>query len=68
LTWSRIGVERSSVADVLRPGVDRGDQSSTWAKLRSAWMPPAVAQAPIVTSRREIRRTNVDPLGVLRPW
>ena len=31
--------------------------SSTSAKLRSAWMPPAVAQAPIVTSRRDMLRT-----------
>ena len=40
--------------------------SSTSAKLRSAWMPPAVAQAPIVTRDFEARRTSLDPLGVVR--
>ena len=33
--------------------------------LRSAWMPPAVAQAPIVTSFFETRRTSLDPLDVV---
>ena len=42
--------------------------SSTSAKLRSAWMPPAVAQAPIVTSRRDACRTSLDPLGVVGRW
>ncbi len=32
--------------------------SATSAKLRSAWMPPLVAQAPIVTKRREALRTS----------
>src|SRR6478672_7806004 len=32
--------------------------SRTSAKLRSAWMPPAVAQAPIVTRKRDILRTS----------
>src|SRR6516162_8369585 len=32
--------------------------SWTSAKFRRAWMPPAVAQAPIVTRRRERRRTR----------
>ncbi len=34
-------------------------KSSTSAKFFSAWMPPAVAQAPIVTSFRERRRTSL---------
>ena len=32
--------------------------SSMSAWLRSAWIPPAVAQAPIVTSRREAARIS----------
>ena len=41
--------------DVLRAGVDdRGGTRSTSAKLRSAWMPPAVAQAPMVTRNRRL--------------
>ena len=33
-------------------------KSSTSDQLRSAWIPPAVAHAPIVTSSREARRTR----------
>ena len=44
----------------------RDMNSSTSAKLRSAWIPPAVAQAPIVTSRRGVRADLADPLGVVR--
>ena len=33
-------------------------KSSTSAKFRSAWIPPAVAQAPIVTRRRDLARTS----------
>jgi hypothetical protein len=33
-------------------------KSSTAAKLRSAWMPPAAAHAPIVTSRPEAARIS----------
>ena len=34
-------------------------KSSTSAKFRSAWIPPEVAQAPIVTSRRDLARTSL---------
>ena len=34
-------------------------KSSTSAKFRSAWMPPEVAQAPIVTSLRDFARTSL---------
>ena len=44
--------------DVLGRGVDGRTNSSTSAKLRSASMPPAVAHAPIVTTRRERARTS----------
>ena len=49
--WSCPGSRRT-------PGARRRSarNSATSAKLRSAWMPPAVAQAPIVTSRRELCR------------
>ena len=39
--------------------------SRTSLKLRSAWMPPAVAQAPIVTRKRDCLRTSLDPLRVV---
>ena len=45
--------------DVLRALRRRADVNSrTSAKLRSAWMPPAVAQAPIVTRRFDCARTS----------
>ena len=47
-------------------GVDDRRNSATSAKLRSAWMPPLVAQAPMVTSRRDIAADPLDPLDVLR--
>ncbi len=36
------------------------------AKLRRAWIPPAVAHAPIVTRNRGTPPDAVDPLGVVR--
>ena len=52
--------------DVLRARRRRAAmKSSTSAKLRSAWMPPAVAQAPIVTRRRDSVAHAPDALGVL---
>ena len=52
--------------DVLgRSRTRRETNSSTSAKFRSAWMPPAVAQAPIVTSAFDARADPLDPLGVL---
>ena len=39
--------------------------SSTFAQFRSAWMPPAVAQAPIVTRNRHCWRIMLDPLDVV---
>ncbi len=65
-TWALIGVEvpasRCSRARRRRSRVN----SSTSAKLRSAWIPPAVAQAPIVISARELRADLLDALGVVR--
>ena len=58
-TW-HVGRDRGrggQRVDVLRAGVDdrRGTRRRR-AKLRSAWIPPAVAQAPIVTSIRDCSR------------
>ena len=52
--------------DVLRRGVDDETNSFTSAKFLSAWIPPAVAQAPIVISAFDCSRTLQDPLGVVR--
>ena len=60
----RRGLERRDVARASRRRVEM--KSSTSAKLRSAWMPPAVAQAPIVTSCRDDAPHLLDPLGVVR--
>ena len=65
-TCAEIGVEVASVEMYSGDAYTAETKSSTSAKLRSAWMPPAVAQAPIVTSRCESRRICADPLGVVR--
>ena len=40
--------------------------SFTSLKLRNAWMPPAVAHAPIVTSTFRCAADLVDALGIVR--
>jgi len=57
-TWALIGVEVASVFRYSGLGYTAAAYSPTSAKFRRAWMPPAVAQAPIVTRRRERRRTR----------
>ena len=55
--------------DVLGRGVDDAQRTpSTSRKLRSAWMPPAVAQAPMVTRRLRCAPHLADALGVVRAW
>ena len=41
-------------------------KSSTLAQFRSAWIPPAVAQAPMVTRVLALLADLADPLGVVR--
>ena len=57
-TCAAIGVDVASVSNVFRAGVDAAVNSATSAKFRSAWMPPAVAQAPIVTRMRDCSRIS----------
>ena len=64
-TCAAIGVDVSSVETYSGLAYTTRTNSSTSAKFRSAWMPPAVAQAPIVTSAFDAARTALYPLGVL---
>ena len=57
-TWSAMGVDSSRVLMYSGWAYTTEVNSSTSLKLRSAWMPPAVAQAPMVTRKREARRTS----------
>src|ERR1700693_3225386 len=57
LTCALIGVEVSSVSMNSGRAYTAWVNSRTSLKLRSAWMPPAVAQAPMVTRARDCRRT-----------
>ena len=49
-TWLAIGVEVASVAMYSGRAYTAARNSATSAKLRSAWTPPEVAHAPMVTS------------------
>ena len=53
-----MGVELSRVERYSGWAYTTEASSSTAVKLRSAWMPPAVAQAPIETRNREDCRTS----------
>jgi hypothetical protein len=57
LTWAEIGVDRDSVATYSGWAYTMERNSATSPKLRRAWIPPAVAQAPIVITRAETART-----------
>ena len=57
-TCALIGVDVASVEMYCGEAYTAAMKSSTSWKLRSAWIPPAVAHAPIVTSRFETRRIS----------
>ena len=57
-TCAAIGVDVASVSMYCGLAYTAARNSSTSAKLRSACMPPAVAQAPIVISTRDCSRTR----------
>ena len=63
-----IGDRRGLVesVDVGRRSVDNGDEFLTSLKFRSAWMPPAVAQAPMVTRSFETPPHLMNALGIMR--
>src|SRR5512143_2464097 len=56
-TCWEMGVEASRVLMYSGVAYTAEVNSRTSLKLRSAWMPPAVAQAPIVTRKRDCLRT-----------
>ena len=49
-TWSETGVDGGQRREYSGSRIDGARATPSSAQLRSAWMPPAVAQAPIVTS------------------
>ena len=57
LTCALIGVDVVSVSMKSGRAYTAWVNSRTSLKLRSAWMPPAVAQAPMVISVRDCLRT-----------
>src|SRR5215470_8978702 len=59
LTWSDTGVEVASVEMYSGRAYTTEVNSTTSAKLRSAWIPPEVAHAPIETRNFEAARISV---------